>query len=106
MRQVEEADVIKADGAGHLYVVNPFRGLQILDVSNPDAPRLVGRAPILGYPVDMYFAGGVAYVGVGFCFGFDIGSDPSVKQQIHRCPQDRAHQAGWRHLSDVVFDSD
>src|SRR5438105_3720355 len=31
-RTVEEADIVKEDGAGHVYVVNPYRGLVILDV--------------------------------------------------------------------------
>src|SRR5262245_27915857 len=35
MREVEEADIIKSDGAGHLFVVNAYRGLQVLDVTNP-----------------------------------------------------------------------
>src|SRR5205823_3534617 len=40
-RAVEEADIVKTDGAGHLYVVNAYRGLLIMDVSNPDAPQLL-----------------------------------------------------------------
>src|SRR5688500_14276429 len=61
-RQVEEADIVKSDGQGRLFVVNAYRGLQILDTSNPDQPRLIGRAPILGHPVEMYLSGSLAFV--------------------------------------------
>jgi uncharacterized secreted protein with C-terminal beta-propeller domain len=69
-RTVEEADIIKSDNAGHLYAVNAYRGLEIIDVSNPDAPALVGRAPILGQPVDMYLENGLAYVIVSDYFSW------------------------------------
>ena len=38
------------------------RGLQVVDLSDLDRPRLVGRAPIFGYPREMYVRGSLAYV--------------------------------------------
>lgn len=60
-RLIEESDIWKLDGTT-LYVLNRYRGLQVLDVSDLDAPKLVGRAPIYGWPREMYVRDGKAYV--------------------------------------------
>lgn len=60
-RTVEEADILAQDG-NNLYVLNMYRGLMVLDVTNPDKPRVRGRVPITGYPVEMYVREGRAYV--------------------------------------------
>jgi len=60
-RLIEESDIYKIVD-NHLYILNRYRGLQILDISNLDAPRLVGSAPMYGYPKDMYVRNGFAYV--------------------------------------------
>ncbi len=60
-REVEEADVVKVAG-DLLYVLNPYRGLMIFDLGEPDVPRILGRTPVLGNPVDMYIVGGTAYI--------------------------------------------
>ena len=60
-RTVEEADVYARVGST-LYVLNAYRGLQIVDLSDLAAPRLVGRAPLAGVPVDLYVRDGVAFV--------------------------------------------
>lgn len=60
-REVEESDIYKVVG-NHMFVLNRYRGLQILDISNLDAPTLVGKAPIYGYPRDMYVRDSKAYV--------------------------------------------
>jgi hypothetical protein len=60
-RTVEEADVYARVGST-LYVLNAYRGLQIVDLTDVAAPRLVGRAPLGGVPVDLYVRDGVAFV--------------------------------------------
>ncbi len=52
-RKVEEADLYRVDG-NTLFVLNEFRGLHAIDVTNPDAPKVLSRAPIFGFPIDMY----------------------------------------------------
>ena len=70
-RTVEEADIDKLDPAtGRLYALNSWRGLMVIDVSNPDAPSVAGRAPIYGYPVEMYVSGNVAYLVVSDYFDY------------------------------------
>jgi hypothetical protein len=60
-REVSESDIYRLEG-GILYNLNFARGLQTIDVANPDQPRLLGRAPILGTPHEMYVEGGMAFV--------------------------------------------
>lgn len=68
-RTVEEGDVYKLSG-DTLYVVNAYRGLQIIDVSDPDSPVLLGTSPIFGRPVEMYLRDGYAYVIVSDYFSY------------------------------------
>ena len=60
-REVEEADIVKVMG-DHLYILNPYRGLMVVDLSDPDHPVLAGRAPVFGYPVEMYVVDTLAFV--------------------------------------------
>ncbi|MBI5494450.1 MAG: beta-propeller domain-containing protein [Deltaproteobacteria bacterium] len=68
-RAVEESDIYKLDG-NTLFVLNRYRGLQILDVTDLDHPRVIGRAPIYGYPKDMYVRGQNAYIIVSDYYSF------------------------------------
>jgi hypothetical protein len=68
-RDVEEADVVKLVG-DRLYILNPYRGLMLFDLSDPDAPHLMGRCNIVGTPVDMYIVGDMAYVVVSANYGY------------------------------------
>ncbi|MBI3071658.1 MAG: beta-propeller domain-containing protein [Deltaproteobacteria bacterium] len=61
VRAIEESDIVKAFG-NHLYVLNAYRGLQVIDLTTPDSPRLVSRVPFYGRPVEMYVRDGNAYV--------------------------------------------
>jgi hypothetical protein len=60
-RLVEESDIFEIEG-GLLYLLNRYRGLQIIDLTDLGAPKLIGHAPIHGYPKEMYLRDGVAYV--------------------------------------------
>jgi hypothetical protein len=67
-RKVEETDLYRLDG-NRLYYLNTYRGLMVFNVTNPDQPRLLGRSPIFGNPIDMIVRNGVAIVVIGDWFG-------------------------------------
>ena len=52
-RSIEEADIYKLLG-NTLYVLNQYRGLQIVDVGNSTAPQLLANVPIGGRPEGLY----------------------------------------------------
>ena len=60
-REIVEADVFKLEG-DLLYILNRYRGLVIIDVSDPDNLRVRGRLPFQAIPVEMYVRDGRAYV--------------------------------------------
>ena len=45
--KIEEPDIYRVEG-NWLYVQNPQTGLNVLDVSTPSRPKLVGRAAVVG----------------------------------------------------------
>jgi len=67
-RTVEETDLYRLDG-NRLYYLNSYRGLMVFDVTTPDQPRMLGRSPISGNPVDMIVRDGIAIIVVGDWFG-------------------------------------
>jgi hypothetical protein len=67
-REVEETDLYRLDG-DRLYYLNSYRGLMVFDVSNVDAPQLLGRSPIFGEPVEMVVRDGIASVVVADWYG-------------------------------------
>jgi hypothetical protein len=60
-RAVVEADLHVREGS-LVYVQNAWRGLQIVDVSDPARPALLSRLPLTGTPVGLYLRGGVVLV--------------------------------------------
>lgn len=74
-RTVEETDLYRLDG-DRLFYLNAYRGLMVFDVSNVDAPRLMGRSPIYGSPVEMIVHDGIASVVVADWYGTDAGGQP------------------------------
>jgi hypothetical protein len=68
-RDIEEADIINHQG-DHLFILNAYRGFQVLNVADPDEPELVGRVPIYGHPVEMYIRDSKAYVLVSDYFTY------------------------------------
>jgi len=52
-REIEEADIVKVVDS-KMYVLNAYRGLVIVDLADPDDPTILGRAKVLGEPVEMY----------------------------------------------------
>ncbi len=53
-RTVEEGDIYRVGAGGLILNLNSYRGLQIIDASDPSAPRIVGKLTIAGTPVEMY----------------------------------------------------
>ena len=73
-RTVEETDLYRLEG-DRLYYLNAYRGLMVFDVSNVDAPQLLGRSPIYGSPVEMIVRNGIASVVVADWYGTnDLGA--------------------------------
>ncbi|HEY8073890.1 MAG TPA: beta-propeller domain-containing protein [Labilithrix sp.] len=63
-RSIAETDIYRLDG-NRLYYLNAYRGLMVFDVTNVDAPVLLGRSPVFGTPVEMYVKDGTATVVIG-----------------------------------------
>lgn len=74
VRQVVEADIYARAGST-LYVLNAYRGLQIVDIADLSAPRLLSRVPVLGTPVDLYLSGSTAFVVVTDQFFYVLPAD-------------------------------
>ena len=61
VRDIEEADIVKIVG-DKLYALNTYKGLLVVDVTNPDAPALVGTYDFHGRGVEMYVSDLRVYV--------------------------------------------
>jgi hypothetical protein len=77
-RAIEEADVYKRVGTT-LYVLNAYRGLQIVDLTDLAAPRLLSRVAVSGTPVDLYVRGTVAFVAVSDSFDYVVMADGATR---------------------------
>jgi hypothetical protein len=77
-RDVEEADIYKKVG-DTLFVLNAFRGLQVVDLADLAHPHLVGRVPVVGTPVDLYVRGTTAFVLVSDAFSYVLAADGSTQ---------------------------
>ncbi len=75
LRKVEETDLYRVEG-DRLYYLNAYRGLMVFDVSDVDAPKLLGRSPIYGSPVEMIIHDGIASVVVADWYGTDAAGEP------------------------------
>ena len=78
-RLIEESDIYKLEG-NLLLVLNRYRGLQVIDLTDLDHPRMIGRAPIYGYPKEMYVRDERAYVIVSDYFSF--WRDPASSSDV------------------------
>jgi len=74
-RKVEETDLYRLDG-DRLYYLNSYRGLMVFDVTDVTKPKLLGRSPIFGHPVEMVVRNGVANVVVADWYGTMDGGTP------------------------------
>jgi hypothetical protein len=72
-RLIQEADIYKLVG-NTLYILNgTYRGLQIVDVTNPQSPQRAGSVLVTGSPRQIYVEGNTAYVLVSGSFDYDCG---------------------------------
>ena len=60
-RTIQEADIIKVDG-NRLYALSRYGGLSIVDITDPDHMKILGRKRTEGMPFEMYVQNGRAYV--------------------------------------------
>src|SRR5690606_32837682 len=60
-RAIEEADIIKLSD-DRLYALSTYGGLSVVDVSNPDALKLLGRHRTTATPFEMYVRGDTVFV--------------------------------------------
>lgn len=111
-RKVEETDLYRLDG-DRLFYLNAYRGLMVFDVSNVDAPRLIGRSAIYGTPVEMIVRNGIASVVVADWYGTDESGQPfygSIVRGIDATDPTRmkilgeARLGGWVRDTRVVGD--
>jgi hypothetical protein len=69
-RTVQETDLYALDSTtNRLFYLNSYRGLMVFDLTNVDQPKLLGRSPIFGTPVQMFVQNGIAVVVVADWYG-------------------------------------
>jgi hypothetical protein len=61
-RTVERGDIYRVLDDHRILNLNAYRGLQVIDVSNVDAPRIEGRLAATGTPLELYVVGQRAIV--------------------------------------------
>ncbi len=59
-RAISEADIIQVDG-GKLYALSQYSGLSVIDISQKDHLKILGRWQSLGVPFEMYLRDGMVY---------------------------------------------
>src|SRR5882724_10837002 len=57
---VQEADIYRIDN-NRLFYLNTYRGFIAYDVNDAQHPKLLGRLPVYGYPVEMFVKGTTVY---------------------------------------------
>lgn len=75
-REIEEADIVK-EIDGLFYLVNPYKGLRIIDARNMSAPTLAGGLLLSGRGVELFVRDGRAYIFTAadflWCAGQPVG---------------------------------
>ncbi|HKU38829.1 MAG TPA: beta-propeller domain-containing protein, partial [Polyangiales bacterium] len=61
-RTVERGDIYRVLADGRILNLNAYRGLQVIDVRDVNAPRIEGRLAVSGTPLEMYVTGDRAIV--------------------------------------------
>jgi hypothetical protein len=85
VRDIEEADVVKVVGST-IYVLNPYKGLIIVDASNADAPVVKGTFDLKGRGVEMYVVGQRVYVVLSADFAIGFAEDGVVSSRAAAMP--------------------
>lgn len=71
-RKIEEGDIVRLVG-NTLFILNQYRGLQIVNLKDTNSPELISSVPIYGYPVEMYIRDTRAYIVVSNYFSYSWG---------------------------------
>ncbi|MCX7957607.1 MAG: beta-propeller domain-containing protein, partial [Deltaproteobacteria bacterium] len=71
-RAIEEGDIVRLIDKT-LFVLNQYRGLQIVSIENLNSPEVISSVPIYGYPVEMYIRDNRAYIVVSNYFSYNWG---------------------------------
>lgn len=66
-RTIEEGDIVKHYD-NTLFVLNQYRGLQLIDITDRTNPSLLSTVPVYGYPVELYVRNGTAYIVISSYF--------------------------------------
>jgi hypothetical protein len=74
-RTVEEGDIYRVIRAGLMVNLNTYRGLQVIDIDDTSAPRVIGRLPLSGSPIEMYMVGDYGVVLLNNWWGYWGGRD-------------------------------
>ena len=62
-RTVEEGDIYRVGASRDIiFNLNSYRGLQVVDISDVEHPKVIGRLPLTGYPVEMYVVDDKVYM--------------------------------------------
>ncbi len=69
-RTVEEGDIYRVLGGNLILNLNAYRGLQVIDFSDPTQPEIIGRLRVSGSPVEMYVADNRVYVLLNSWYGY------------------------------------
>ena len=69
-RTVEEGDIYRVLGDNLILNLNSYKGLQVIDFSDPQQPSIVGNYRVSGYPVEMYVVDNQAVVLLNYYQGY------------------------------------
>jgi hypothetical protein len=106
----EETDIYRVDG-DRLYFLNSYRGLMVFDVSDVDNPKLLGRSPVFGTPVEMFVQNGIATMVVGDWYGTAPDGSPfhgsvvrtvDARDPTHMVVEGEVQVKGWARDMRVV----
>ncbi|MCD6383717.1 MAG: beta-propeller domain-containing protein, partial [Thermoplasmata archaeon] len=77
VKAVEEGDIVKLQGS-HLYILSRYRGLVVIDVSDPTSPYIISSLRLRGHPVEMYVHEPLAVVILSGRYSFEGGAKTLV----------------------------
>ena len=84
-RSVEEGDIYRVlSGSDLILNLNHYRGLQVIDFSDPTDPEIIGRVQVSGSPVEMYQVEGRVYALVNNWQGY-YGVDSALLPDSYSC---------------------
>jgi len=77
---VVEGDLFRVLAPDRLLNLNAFRGLQVVDLHDATKPKIVGRLPVSGSPVELYVVGDIAFVLVNGLRGYTGVLEPGANE--------------------------